>query len=470
MTRPLKPDVALSWTESRYPTDPESGDNAVHQALRAAWRGLGLDAGDPFRGMVQPGGTVLLKPNFVRDYHPRGLDLESLITHPAVIFAVADFAARALRDKGTIVIADAPLQNTDFAKIREANGFDRWLAAARKRHPGITFVVEDWRLTTLNYGHWLSGWTKAHGQEDRDRGGEENPGTHEVVDRGTDSFLEDVSDRADRFRVTYYKPSLLLRHHAPGKHEYLVTKRIFDADLMINLPKLKTHIKAGVTGGLKNLIGINGHKEYLPHHIVGSSFEGGDNYAMPNMVRRWYEALYDRYWEHFTSYSQLGRQVRRAILKALWLISCAIGSESISAGSWHGNDTIWRTTLDLNHILYFTEGRSPERIITVVDGIVAGQGDGPLNPDPRPLGAILVGENPATVDAVIAHLVGYNPARVATVFHALADRRSRFGGIAPDAIPVREIKAGNVANRRAGELAVQEFVLPRYWENARRAD
>ena len=32
-----------------------------------------------------------------------------------------------------------------------------------------------------------------------------------------------------------------------------------------SLPKLKTHKKAGITCALKNLIGINGNKEYLPH-------------------------------------------------------------------------------------------------------------------------------------------------------------------------------------------------------------
>ena len=53
-------------------------------------------------------------------------------------------------------------------------------------------------------------------------------------------------------------------------------------DLVVNLPKLKTHKKACVTGALKNLVGINGNKDYLPHHRLGGSRTGGDCYAGGN--------------------------------------------------------------------------------------------------------------------------------------------------------------------------------------------
>ena len=68
------------------------------------------------------------------------------------------------------------------------------------------------------------------------------------------------------------------RTHAPGRHQYLVAREVIEADVIVNLPKLKTHKKAGVTCALKNLIGINGNKEYLPHHRVGGAERGGDCY------------------------------------------------------------------------------------------------------------------------------------------------------------------------------------------------
>ena len=90
-----------------------------------------------------------------------------------------------------------------------------------------------------------------------------------LFDLGTDSLLEPISNEQSEFRVTMYNPDLLKRTHSRGTHQYLVARDVIDADVVINLPKLKTHKKAGLTGALKNMVGINGHKEYLPHHRKG---------------------------------------------------------------------------------------------------------------------------------------------------------------------------------------------------------
>jgi hypothetical protein len=93
-------------------------------------------------------------------------------------------------------------------------------------------------------------------------------------------------------------------------------------------------------------------------------------------------------------------------------------------GSWSGNDTIWRTCLDLNRILLYGRTDSTlsdtiqRRVVHVVDAVIAGQGDGPLAPDPLPLGVILVGSNPAAVDYVGAHLLGYDPERIRLIRNA----------------------------------------------------
>src|SRR5205823_2914941 len=153
---------------------------------------------------------------------------------------------------------------------------------------GLEIMLQDWRLTVFETGD-KSQSPRADYESLRSR-------DYELIDRGKESFLEEVSDRADRFRVTCYDPRLMAAHHRTGKHEYLVSRKVFDADLLINLPKMKTHIKAGLTGALKNLIGINGHKEFLPHHIRGSSESGGDCYARGNGVRNLYDTVYDRFW------------------------------------------------------------------------------------------------------------------------------------------------------------------------------
>ena len=74
-------------------------------------------------------------------------------------------------------------------------------------------------------------------------------------------------------------------------------------------------------------------------------------------------------------------------------------------GNWHGNDTIWRTCLDLNKIFYLGDrsgalGAPSRRVLNVYDGIVAGEGDGPMGPRARPLGLVAAGEGPE-VDYVL---------------------------------------------------------------------
>lgn len=60
-------------------------------------------------------------------------------------------------------------------------------------------------------------------------------------------------------------------------------------------------------------------------------------------------------------------------------------------------------------------------VLTVVDGVVAMEGNGPRHGDLRPLGVILAGTNPFAVDATIARLVGLPPMEVPLL--ALAAKR-----------------------------------------------
>jgi hypothetical protein len=207
----------------------------------------------------------------------------------------------------------------------------------------------------------------------------------------------------------------MVRTHGPGRHQYLVARAATEADVVVNLPKLKTHKKAGVTCALKNLIGINGNKEYLPHHRVGGAEGGGDCYPGRSKIKRLLEYAFDRL---NLAESGASRQFWHGTTRVLDKIARLAGDRLGVEGSWHGNDTIWRTCLDLNRILLY--GRSdgtladePQReVVHVVDAVVAGQGDGPLAPEPLPLRMLLAGRNPAAVDWVAARLLGYDPLRI----------------------------------------------------------
>ncbi len=462
---PMNHDVTLAWTEERYPpTGPSDGDGPIHRLLAAMFAASGKDAENPFAGQVSRGERVVLKPNWVLHQNPDCDEIESLVTHTSVIEAVADFAARGLEGEGEIVIGDAPLQSCDFAALCSRAGVDAAVEALRQRWPGIDFFVEDWRLTLLEDMDDAAHAVTAH-QRQRSDYAERVDDRYRLVDRGRESFLEDTADYADGYRVTCYKPSMMSAHHRPGTHEYLVTRRIFDADLFINLPKMKTHMKAGLTGALKNLVGINGHKEYLPHHIKGGYFDGGDGYARSDRFRRMHDDLYDYAWENQQEHSPRRRRTLEFLMKTVWRLSRLTG-DSISEAGWSGNDTIWRTTLDLNHVLFFSE-ESPRHLLSIADGIIAGEGQGPLRPIAKPAGLLLMGENPAYVDAVIGRLMGYNLSRIPTVHNAIYDRRSRFAGPLLDAYEVTTLaRDGAVGRAPLASLPNLDFRKPRHWERA----
>jgi hypothetical protein len=90
----------------------------------------------------------------------------------------------------------------------------------------------------------------------------------------------------------------------------------------------------------------------------------------------------------------------------------------LDGGNWHGNDSAWRMTADLAKILYFADrtGKlcdTPQRqIFSIVDGIVAGERSGPLEPKPKACGCLVAGANPFAVDLVTTRLMGFNPQRL----------------------------------------------------------
>jgi uncharacterized protein (DUF362 family) len=59
------------------------------------------------------------------------------------------------------------------------------------------------------------------------------------------------------------------------------------------------------------------------------------------------------------------------------------------------------------------------RVIHITDAIVAGQGNGPLAPEPLPMGLLLAAGNAAAMDWVGAHLLGYPPENIPIVREAL---------------------------------------------------
>jgi uncharacterized protein (DUF362 family) len=400
--------------DAHYEEGPP-GQAAMAQALARACQWLGWDGGSDgsFGAVIPQGARVLVKPNLVMHENQGPWGMDPLTTHPSIIRAVAQEALRAR--PAELLVGDAPIQACDFTRLLRSTRLDAWAEALGAREPRFKGIL-DFRRTTCSF---VNG-TRVAAENIQ-------PEDHFVLfDLGSESLLEPITTNDQAFRVTCYDPRLLARTHAPGRHQYLITRAAMEADVIINLPKLKTHKKAGVTCALKNLVGINGNKEYLPHHRIGGAQAGGDCYPGRSLTKRALEIALDR--QHMASSSaesEIWRTIERQLQRALRLTGDQLGVE----GSWSGNDTVWRMSLDLNRILLYgradgTLAEKPQRrLLHIADAVIAGQGDGPLAPQPLPLGLLLAAENAAAMDWVGSHLLGYEPAQVPIVREAFGEFR-----------------------------------------------
>jgi hypothetical protein len=229
-----------------------------------------------------------------------------------------------------------------------------------------------------------------------------------------------------------YDPNPTAERHLGGKNEYLLSETVLSADLVVNLPKLKTHKKTGVTLSLKNMVGINGDKNWLPHHCVGSLSCGGDEFP----ENRWIDRVRSRATEIARPW--LARGIGLGVFRAARRLENATrGDDFIRAGNWWGNRTTWRMSADLNRCLYYSdrkglhldEERPVRTVLTVLDGIVAGEGEGPLAPDDVPLGAVLASTDPVALDLAAVRLMGFDERRIPKVWEPIHASGPRITGV-----------------------------------------
>ena len=119
----------------------------------------------------------------------------------------------------------------------------------------------------------------------------------------------------------------------------------------------------------------------------------------------------------------------------------------VRSGNWHGNDTCWRMVLDLNKCLFFYDGTgnlrtNPRRYLAIVDGIIGGEGNGPMSPDARPCGLILGGTHPLAVDCVAATMMGFDWNRIRMLKNCFQLRGLSFVPFKAEEIEVISGEAG----------------------------
>jgi len=435
----------------------ESSLRRVSEALVRMGEMLGWAsvANGPLGQVVERGAKVVIKPNFVMHENSGPWGMPPLLTHQSLVQAATE--AVLLADPSEVMVGDAPIQSCDFELLLKNAELDSWSQRLQRQDSRFK-GIRDFRRTVATF-------------VDGVRIADENVQSEDhfvLFDLAGESLLEPITRDDPAFRVTCYDPRLMAKTHAPGCHRYLIAREILEADVIVNLPKLKTHQKAGITCALKNLIGINGNKEYLPHHRIGGFDLGGDCYPGSSDLKRALEFIHDR--QNMTKSHTAGRVWRTAANQFYRLLRLQ-GDRFGIEGSWSGNDTIWRTCLDLNRILLYgtPQGTMADtvqrRVIHITDAIVAGQGNGPLSPEPLPMGLLLAGGNAAAMDWIGAYLLGYPPENIPIVREALETFRWPLTSFTRQDIRVLGDLGDGVADEILARRAVEPINHPAGWRD-----
>lgn len=358
---------------------------------------------------------VVVKPNWVEDSHLYKKEVwEPIITNPDVILCLLECLAERIVGTATICVCDAPNTYVDFAAILGRGNFKKRFSSLAEKYPRIKFELLDLRREI---------WITKQDVVVKRLANPEDPRGYVKVNLAQESlFYGHVGE--GRFYGADYDSAVVNSHHNGKIQEYLIAGTPIACDLFINVPKMKTHKKTGITCCLKNLVGINGDKNWLPHHTKGSPASHGDEFPRLSFKNR------------VESYAkQTGRKAALNLpLLGTWIYRKMrntgkqfLGDSEtiIRNGNWSGNDTCWRMALDLNRALLFgnpdgswRDRFHPKAYLAIVDGIIGGQGNGPLCPDPAQSNVLVAGTNPAEVDAVVAKLMGFNPESIPIIKHA----------------------------------------------------
>lgn len=383
-------------------------NNTAYSIVRNSLHLLALDESNfgktswnPLGDLINPGDYVLLKPNLICESHSsRPNEWEQVITHPSIIRAVLDYVFIALKGKGKVCIADGPQTDSDFGEIIRRTGLDEVVSFFRDKGLEIS-------LLDLRRHHWL----KRNGVTYKRETLPGDPKGYTTIDLGDSSEFNSYV-LSGRFYGADYDMEETAKYQGKGHHIYVLCRSVIDADVLINIPKMKTHKKTGVTLSLKNMVGVNGYRNCLPHYTIGTPAEGGDEFSDNKLKNKVQSRGVVGIKKYLTVMGGCGGTLIRVMFK-FGKVVFGDTSRVVRSGNWYGNDTAWRMVLDLNKCLFHFKGDGktrikPLRYMSLIDGIVAGEGDGPVAVDAKPCGIVVVGFDPVSVDTVCSELMGFD--------------------------------------------------------------
>ena len=194
-------------------------------------------------------------------------------------------------------MGDNPSIDADFEELMEFTGIRR----LTEKYDVPCEILDLRPLVCLDL--------KDYGKKDKMASQPGDPRGEVQINLGKKSMLYYVEPSL--FRGVFDEREDTVASHSGDIQLYTFSKSLYEADVYISVPKLKTHQKVGATLNLKGLVGSITRKNQLVHWRIGTPETGGDEYP------------------------------DRESLEA------AKTAKVIHRGSHPGNDTIWRIVVDL---------------------------------------------------------------------------------------------------------------------------
>lgn len=393
-------------------------NNMIYPMVRTLLQQAGMDKENigssrwnPFKDIVKQAANVVIKPNLVTHRHYLGESfLYSSIVHGSVIRPIIDYLNLAMKNDGKIIIADNPVEGADFKELMRFTGIQKMADELVNRKYNEIKVI-DLRSKVLKEAKSGNFYNESQVGD---------PLGYIAIDLGSESMFAEFDKNSDIHYYTLADPtvdhidpkyqgkSATDDYHNSRSHKYIVSKTILNADVIINVAKMKSHCKSGVTLTLKNMIGMVYQKDCMPHHRPGMPPDGdsfpeypASHYVIAKKSYLWLRRLLQIHrlpgFRPFRNWLQKNR---------------IMAGQHIEHGNWKGNDTIWRTILDLNRIaVYADKGgkmhNTPQRdYFAFIDGIISQQGEAPMNGEAVPTSIFFAGYNPVMIDAIAIKAMG----------------------------------------------------------------
>jgi uncharacterized protein (DUF362 family) len=377
------------------------------------------------------GDWVVIKPNLVKEAKETDpTEWECVITSPDLIRRTCEHVCSQLAGTGRVTICDAPQTDSSFARIAKRLGLYT-IAADCSRRFGVRVDVVDLRNEEwINVGGVITERRRLDGDPEGTVG----------FDLGRRSLFYRYHGEG-RYYGADYDAGVVNTHHRGEVQEYLLSATPVKADVFINLAKLKTHKKTGVTLNLKNLVGINADKNWLPHHTEGAPQIGGDEFPDMPLFRKLERVSVKAARQLALNVPGVGPKVAQRMRKAGTAVF-GNGQQVVRSGNWYGNDTTWRMVLDLNRCLLYGQadgslsGEKRKRYYCLIDGIVGMQGMGPMQGDAVKSGVVIGGTDPVAVDTVAARLMGFDWRKIPVIREAWSLSALPITSLKPETIVV----------------------------------